>query len=115
PTRLRPPLHNIGLPWAEKVSGFRLKTSTAPLQALLHLTKVFLERLFLSPPSTARFPLPPLLRFICLDDRGDHRAEFALQFGTAGVILKFHALAFAADQAGFSKNLEMLRERRFRQ
>jgi hypothetical protein len=54
------------------------------------------------------------LVFVSLENPHHHRSKPFLQLRASGRVLEFNTLAFAANQAGFPKNLEMLRQRRFR-
>ncbi len=58
---------------------------------------------------------PFRLVLIRLEDLADHRAEPLFQVGAADFILQLHPFANAADQPGLAEDLEVLRERRFRQ
>ena len=51
------------------------------------------------------------LVFVSLENPHNHRSKPFLQLRASGRVLEFDTLAFAANEAGFPKNLEMLRQR----
>ncbi len=63
-----------------------------------------------SMPRTLAFGFAGLV-LTSLKNRHHHWSKFFLQLLAARRVLKFNAFAFAANQAGFPKDLEMLRQR----